>query len=206
MGLSIHYAARLKRRDILPAFVEEVADICKSMGWEYDEVDEIVEITDDVMFTPPLDDHKHIHLEGILFHPPNCESVIFTFLSSGWTSSFLHLTVAAKYQKLDNEPLFEGLPQLAYMMHTKTQYSGVDVHISIVKMFKYLEKKYFSEMQVSDEGNYWETSDPQILQERFNHYTDLIHSVKGALEKDGWNITDGPFPVTKRLDDLLDGR
>ena len=120
MGLTIHYSARLKNKDLLPQFVAEMADICESIGWAYDKVDEIVEMTDDVTFTPPLDDHKNIHLEGILFHPPKCESVIFTFLSSGWTSSFLHLKVAEKYQKFDNEPLFEGLPKLVYMMHTKT--------------------------------------------------------------------------------------
>ncbi len=36
MGLTIHYSARLKNRDLLPQFIEEVADICQSIGWEYD--------------------------------------------------------------------------------------------------------------------------------------------------------------------------
>ena len=206
MGLTIHYSARLKSLDLLPQLVKEVADICQSIGWEYDKVDKIVKMKEDVTFTPPLDDNKNIHLQGIMFHPPNCESVIFTFLSSGWTSSYIHLMGVKNYQKIDNEPIFKGFPKLVYMMHTKTQRGGPDTHIAIIKLFKYLEKKYFAEMTVSDEGNYWETSDTQVLQERFDEYTDLINSVKGALEKDGWAVTHEPFPLTKKMDDLLDAK
>jgi hypothetical protein len=206
MGLTIHYSARLKSMDLLPQFIQEVADICQSIGWEYDEVDKIVKMKEDVTFTPPLDNNKNIHLKGIMFHPPNCESVIFTFLSSGWTSSYIHLLGAKQYQRIDNEPLFKGFPKLVYMMHTKTQRGGADVHIAIIKLFKYLEKKYFAEINVSDEGRYWETMDVQILKERFDHYTDLINSVKGALEKDGWTVTHEPFPLTKKMDDLLDAK
>jgi hypothetical protein len=206
MGLTIHYSARLKSLDLLPQFIEEVADICQSIGWEYDEVDKIIKMEEDVTFTPPLDDNKNIHLKGIMFHPPDCESVIFTFLSSGWTSSYIHLMVAKKYQRIDNEPLFKGFPKLVYMMHTKTQRGGSDTHIALINLFKYLEKKYFVEMNVSDEGGYWETMDATILQERFDEYTDLINSFKGALEKDGWAVTHEPFPLTKKMEDLLDGK
>ena len=167
MGLTIHYSARLKSTDLLPQLIDEVADICQSMGWAYDTVDEIVEMTAVVTFTPPLDDAKNVHLKGIVFHPPKCESVVLTFLSSGWTSSTLHLMVAEKYQKLDNEPIFKGLPKLVYTMHTKTQRGGSDTHIAIIQLFRYLEKKYFAKMNVSDEGNYWATSDKAVLQERF---------------------------------------
>jgi hypothetical protein len=204
MGLTIHYSARLKRLDLLPQFIVEVADICQSIGWEYDKVDKIVKMKDTISFSPPLNDNKNVHLQGIMFHPPKCESVVFTFLSSGWTSSHIHLMGAKNYQKLDSEPIFKGYPKLVYMMHTKTQRGGPDTHIAILKLFKYLEKKYFAEMNVSDEGNYWETSDKEVLQERFDEYTGLINSVKGALEKDGWAVTHEPFNLTKRMDDLLD--
>jgi hypothetical protein len=204
MGLTIHYSARLRSRDLLPQLIDEVADICQSMGWEYDTVNEIVKMETDVTFTPPLDDHKNIHLEGIMFQPPKCEPVIFTFLPSGWTSSTLHLMVAEQYQRLDNEPLFKGLPKLVYMMHTKTQGGGSDTHIALIKLFRYLEKKYLTDLNVSDEGGYWETSDAQLLQERFGEYTDLINSFKGALENDGWAVTHEPFVVTNKMRDLLD--
>ncbi len=192
--------------NLLPSFILEVTDICQSIGWEVDEVDEIVKMKDNVTFTPPLDDNENICFKGIMFHPPHCESVIFSFLSNGWTSSYLHLMGAKKYQSIDNEPMFKGFPKLVYMMHTKTQRGGPDTHIAIIKLLKYLEKKYFAEINVSDEGNYWETLDVKVLQGRFDKYTDLINSVKGALEKDGWKVTHEPFPLTKKMDDLLDSK
>jgi hypothetical protein len=58
MGLTIHYSARLKSLDLLPQFTSEVADICQSIGWEYDKVDKTVKMKDTVSFSPPLDNNK----------------------------------------------------------------------------------------------------------------------------------------------------
>ena len=113
---------------------------------------------------------------------------------------------AKKFQDIGKYKIFKGLTPLVYMMHTKTQRGGSDVHIAIIHLFKYLEKKYFSEMSVSDEGSYWETLHKTILQERFDEYTHLINSVKGALEKDNWTVTHDPFPLTTKMGDWLNRR
>jgi hypothetical protein len=206
MGLTIHYSARLKSMDLLPELVHEVADICQSMGWKAKEMNEIVTIKEEVAFKPPLKDIKNIQLQGIYFNPPRCESVILAFLSSGWTSAPIQLQLAKDYERMDSYPAFKKLPKLVYTIHTKTQRGGADMHIAIVKLLKYLEKKYFAEMNVSDEGNYWNTMDKAILQERFDEYIQLIDSVKGALEKENWQITDAPFHLSNKIDDLLNSR
>ena len=46
MGLTIHYAARLKDLDLLPQFVTEVEDICNTLGWKNRRVDDIFEMED----------------------------------------------------------------------------------------------------------------------------------------------------------------
>jgi hypothetical protein len=191
---------------LLPELIHEVADICQSMGWKAKEINEIVKIKEAVTFKPPLIDNKNIQLQGIYFNPPRCESVILSFLSSGWTSAPIQLQLAKDYERIDSYPIFKNMPKLVYTIHTKTQRGGADIHIAIVKLLKYLEKKYFAEMNVSDEGNYWETMDKTILQARFDEYTQLINSVKGALEKDNWQITDAPFLLSNKIDDLLNSR
>ena len=45
-----------------------------------------------------------------------------------------------------------------------------------------------------------------ILQARFDEYTQLIDSLKGALEKENWQITDAPFHLSDKIDDLLNSR
>jgi hypothetical protein len=207
MGLTIHYSAQLKNMDLLPQFVEEVEDICQALGWKSERVSEVFKMKDKgLKFVPPLLDPINISLEGIVFYPPKCEPVLFDFLSSGWTSSNIHLRLAKEYQKLDKYKEFRDLPKLVYMMHSKTQYAGPDTHIALIKLFKYLEKKYFTSMHVGDEGNYWETMDESVLLSRFEEYTSLINSVKGALEKEDWAITHQPFTLTSKMDDLLEGR
>ena len=207
MGLTIHYSALLKERTMLPQLTNEVADICQTMGWSFEKLDSIVKMKDkDVSFEPPIDDDQNVHLQGIMFVPTGCETVDFTFLSSGWTSSYLNLMSAKKFQVIDSEPIFKDFPKLVYTIHTKTQYGGPDVHVALVHMFKYLENKYFSILNVSDEGHYWETMDKAVLQERFDEYTQLINSFKSAIEKDNWTITHDPFPLTTKMGEYLDKR
>jgi hypothetical protein len=46
MGLTRHYSARLKNRDLLPELIHEVADICQSMTWKAKKVNEIIKMED----------------------------------------------------------------------------------------------------------------------------------------------------------------
>lgn len=69
-----------------------------------------------------------------------------------------------------------------YMLFTKTQYAGIEIHKLIVHLFKYLERKYLLDLQVSDEGEYWETGDEKILEEAFKRYTALVENFTRSLE------------------------
>ena len=95
------------------------------------------------------------------------------------------------------------LPELVYSIHVKTQYAGLDTHVALVTLLKYLEEKYFHKMKVSDEGNFWNTLDKAVLQSRFDEYWSLINAVKRALEKEGWNVTDEPLKLTERMEDII---
>lgn len=207
MGLTIHYAARLKDLDLLPQFVTEVEDICNTLGWKNRRVDDIFEMEDkNYTFDPPLYDSQNVHLQGIMFTPPECETAFFVFLKSRWTCSHINLMCASEYAKIEKHEEFKDLPKLTYMIHTKTQYAGPDTHVALVSLFKYLEKKYFSEMHVSDEGDYWNTLDKNVLQQHFDEYTELINSVKGALENENWEVTDNPFQLADKIEEILKKR
>ena len=66
----------------------------------------------------------------------------------------------------------------------KTQFAPIDVHITIVKLLKYIKKKYFPSLNVSDEGEYWETGDEALLKKNLDLNAYLIKEVKNALEKE----------------------
>ena len=147
---------------------------------------------------PVEGDPKKVRLKGIYFVPPECEAALLTFTPSGRTSGPSQLMAAEKLADL--------LPDQIYCIHVKTQYGGLDTHVALVTLLKYLEKKYFHKMDVEDEGNYWDTLDRAVLQERFDEYWSLIEAFKGALEKDGWEVTDEPLKLSGKIEGILKRR
>ncbi|NJO68932.1 MAG: hypothetical protein HC830_06265 [Bacteroidetes bacterium] len=52
----------------------------------------------------------------------------------------------------------------------------------VVQLFRYLNLKYFAFFKMIDEGNYWETSDEEVLKENFRKYTELLSNFTTAIE------------------------
>jgi hypothetical protein len=49
---------------------------------------------------------------------------------------------------------------------TKTQFAGVQVHVDVLKLLKTIQP-FFRNLNVEDEGEWWETEDTKILTEHF---------------------------------------
>ena len=173
MGLSIHFKGELRDMKQLSAFVEEVEDIANSLDWKSHRIDRVMELEESCLLEEQRTEGG-IRIRGIHITPPDCETLCLTFAPSGKMMSLLGVLSAAKmYPEFD----------FVYWLHTKTQYAGIEVHIAVISLLRYLEKKYFQSFEVSDEGEYWESNDVDLLTQRFDEYTKLIAAVKGALEK-----------------------
>jgi hypothetical protein len=201
MGLTIHYTVRLRDMERLPELVEEVEDICTSLKWTSHRFDHVIDVEARTMpFESVEGDPKPIRLNGILFTPPKCETVFLTFTPAGWSSGFINLENASSL-------IDYGLsPMMLYCIAVKTQYAGEDMHIALVHLLKYLEKKYFSYAKVEDEGNYWETMDKAVLHKRFGVYNGLMDMVASTLETAEWTPTNNPNEIATQLEDLLKNR
>ena len=76
----------------------------------------------------------------------------------------------------------------------KTQYATrfVDCHLLVIKLLDMLQEKGFK-LDVSDEGNYWETRDLEVLAKNINDYTVLLgavfDSLKQSCSKSGQNLS-----------------
>ena len=113
-------------------------------------------------------------LFGISITPTNCETVSFTFLSNGRMSSVVNLQAFGGDEKNMD---------YVYKVFTKTQYAGAEMHKLLIHLFRHLSKKYFTNFELIDEGQYWETGDEKLLEEIFQRYTDMINSFTSSLEK-----------------------
>jgi hypothetical protein len=170
MGLSIHYSGCLTEPEFLPSLIDEIEDIVKVFGWRYH------------IFKRKFPEgafglqeyNKHIY--GISFTPAKCETIPVCFLSNGRLSDTAHLEF---FGKTDSQPENKYL----YMLSVKTQYGGIEIHQFIIKFFRYLSKKYFSQFKFTDEGGYWESNDIEILKINFEKYQQLTDNFAGAIEK-----------------------
>jgi len=160
MGLSIHYSGMLRSPDVLPSLIEEAADIAESLHWPY----ECVEKT------------TAIPVSGILIAPDGSEPLWLTFHEEGFMCNPMLYEYVLKVEG-------KGIPKEAESwLFTKTQYAGVDAHIAMIKLLRYLSQQYFSRFELHDESKYWETNDEALCREIFSKYDFMIKEVGAALE------------------------
>ncbi len=169
MGLCIHYSGEFKQTASLSALIEEAKDIAEVYQWKYHIFNEEFDLK------KLADDNHNGEIYGISFTPPECESVSFTFLSNGKMSSLLNLGAFGNSSDTKEKDYL-------YMVFTKTQFAGIEIHKLIIHIFKHLSKKYLNNFTLSDEGHYWETGDEKLLQETFDQYNEALETFKSSLE------------------------
>ncbi len=170
MGLSIHYEGSFNKNSVLSDLITEVKEIVETFKWDYKTY--LKEFPEKKIDDGTYDDKIY----GISFTPPECETVSICFLSNYRMSSGAHLKFFGN-SKNQSENKF------LYMLSVKTQFAGVTIHKVIIELFRYLLKRnYFSEFSLVEEGNYWETGDESLLEQKFKENGDLIDHFSIAIE------------------------
>jgi len=102
---------------------------------------------------------------------PKAESLSFFFDREGNLRS-----------PMDMVSILDGTldPEHAWVS-VKTQFASPEVHVWIVGLLKYLRKRYVSDLQVSDEGEYWETGDMRVLKEKMDLIDKKLEHITGEL-------------------------
>lgn len=168
MCLSIHYSGCFNPTASLPEMVEEITDIVSVVEWPY-------QLYSSHFPTNKFDIEYNTEIYGISFTPPYSETISFCFLSNGRMSNAILLRYFGKDSNDKNE-------KLLYSISSKTQYAGINVHIFLINLFRYISKKYLIKFELTDEGQYWETRDENLLSEIFATYNSYLESVSIAFQ------------------------
>jgi hypothetical protein len=186
MGISIHYSGTFNPTSSLSVMIEEVKDIAELYKWKYNVFGS--------EFPANSFDKEDYNQEvyGICFTPTECETVWISFLSNGKMSSPVHLEFFGKKENQEEQPYL-------YMLSTKTQYAGVEIHKLIIRLFRYFQGKYFQHFKVLDEGYYWETGDGKLLEDTFKKYAELIEGFTSSIEIHPMNPGESYEEYFKRL-------
>lgn len=174
MGLTVHYFGKLTSPAGVFGLIDEVSDICESAGWEYEVIDRVLEgVPDD--YLKLLDDGATaFHARGISFQVhEKAESTMLCFGPDGRTLSPMALF------RPDLTDWNDDL--LAHYSFSKTQFAGPDGHVVLCRILKYLFGKYFAEVEVNDEGEYYHTEDRALLDQKFGDYDEALSKVSTAL-------------------------
>jgi hypothetical protein len=177
MGVSIHYRGRVADIQNIKTICDELAAVADKMNWHYTRLDEdwsqsadaTIEITEQGSQI-----NGHLSLKGIVLTlNPKCETLGFLFDSNGNLRDPISM-VNIKEETLKPED---------YWISVKTQYAGPETHIWIIGLLKYLKKFYLPDLEVEDEGAYWETGNFEILKEKMDFVGEKIAAVRAELSR-----------------------
>lgn len=186
MGLTIHYKGALTDKRAIGRFIDEVEDIAKSMEWPYSILDQDWSRPPDITVSHHLPGRisleGHAGLKGISFSPhPQCETVSLFFNASCFLTSPWGVAISAE----------EGYPAMADWQSVKTQFAGPEIHVVIVRLLRYLQGKYLHDLEVQDEGGYWENGDFEALKAKIakidltlNQLDERLSTMKTSGEDD----------------------
>ena len=87
--------------------------------------------------------------------------------------------------------------EYSFYTATKTQFAAIETHVWIIGLLRYLKKRYLSNLEVKDEGDYWETEDLEKLREKKHFLQGMINQMAGALSETE------PLPEGASLDDIV---
>ena len=105
-------------------------------------------------------------ITGIHFTPPESETLALTFFPNGQLVCLIRL-------KYEVDPATD--------IAVKTQYAGVAVHQTLIKLFKHLKARYFATFNMVDESSYWETGDEALMHRKFKQMDFLVNTVRASL-------------------------
>lgn len=160
MGVSIHYRGKLDSPDRLQVLREKSIGIATGMGWHYRVLDEDWSIPVNVVLEQSgksAEIKGYLGLKGIQLTPPGqSESLDFFFNAKGYLLSPMNVIL------IEEEVL---APDDAWVS-VKTQFLTPEMHVMIIGLLKYIKEHLLPTLEVHDEGEYWDTGDYRILEDK----------------------------------------
>jgi hypothetical protein len=160
MGVSIHYRGGLENVDQLPELRDKLMGIASSIGWQCRVLDDDWSVPAKAVLEhsgKSAEIKGHLGLKGIQLKPPGeCEALDFFFDSKGYLLSPMNVILVQ-----------EGALALDdAWISVKTQFLSAEMHVMIIGLLKCIKEHYLPNLEVKDEGEYWETGDYRILEDK----------------------------------------
>jgi len=175
MGITIYYKGSIPNQKLIDQLQEEMVDISETLNWSYHlwNEDQNRPFNASIVHTDNgARIEGHIPLRGItIYVDPHVEPFNLLFNPKLQLSTFM-LEILKHDGTLEKDFAW---------ISVKTQFGDVNAHIGIVKMLRHLKKVYLPDLEVKDEGEYWETGDKERLLELRGFLFTKMNQLESAL-------------------------
>ena len=199
MGVSIHYRGRLDNKDRLPALRNTLVGFASSMGWQCRILDEDWNLPANAVLEhrgETAEIKGHLGLKGIQLKPPGeSEPLDFFFDSGGNLLSPMNIVL-----------IQDGVLALDdAWISVKTQFMSPQMHVLIIGLLKYIKEHHLPNLEVRDEGEYWETGDYRNLEEKMRVIGNKLDYLSRELSSDYFGDSGSPSAdeIAARIEVLL---
>ena len=163
MGVTIHYRGTIDSLDSVTEMEDRVIDLVFALGGQA------------TVWRSHADHDPTRMIRGLMIEmAPGQESLSLLLSPEGV------LTPICQIESAEQHP-FEELPSC----FVKTQFGSVLGHVAIVHLLDALRREFFSDMQVSDEGGYFENRSIPALHEKMLRMREAIDSLAQGLQEYG---------------------
>ena len=184
MGVTIHYKGQIDDLARIPALRDELADVARAMRWDTSLLDDDFSAPPDARLESGPGGARivgHLGLKGISIAPARCDLLWFCVDRDGVLRSPLGMV-----------SLREAPPDpYAAWISCKTQFSSPETHAWIVGLLRHLKNRYFSNLEVLDEGGYWDSGDSAELRRRMDAIGGRIARLAGDLSSSRFSLLAG---------------
>jgi hypothetical protein len=163
MGVTIFYRGSLADLDRIVDFEDRAIDLALELGGQA----RVWRTTDD--------DNPQRVVRGVLLNLfPGQETFSLLVSPEGW------LVGMADIEDAERGKLAE--PPYCFV---KTQFGPIEGHVALIEMLTMLKKEFLPDLEVSDEGEYWEGRDLELLTRNFRQVQAAIDGMAEGLERHG---------------------
>lgn len=161
MGITIHYRGTINDLDRIEEFEDRVIDMA-------------LEIGAGVRIWRSTSDHDRSRVvRGLILDVvPGQDTSSLLVSPEGW------LVPLVAIEEAENGTLC-GPPDC----FVKTQYGAIEGHVALVELLSYMQKEFFLDLEVDDEGDYWTSRDLARLSAKFSQVRSITDSLTQSLSE-----------------------
>jgi hypothetical protein len=180
MGITISYRGSLADLDRIEDFEDRVLDLALELGGQAR------------IWRSTNDDKPQRMVRGVILNlVPGQETTSLLISPEGWLIGLIEIEEAEKGQ-LDERP----------WCFVKTQFGPIEGHVALIELLTALKKEFIPDLEVCDEGSYWETRDLAALTTKWKFLHAAIEGMREGLET--YSLSDeaaeDPLILTARIE------